>query len=116
MSAWVSVDSMVCTATPSRETRVTTVSPALASAARVTRRSTPLLELPSSAGSSVTLLAFGAAVSTNTTRSAEKAPTLPAASVAIARRLWLPSASAALVYVQTPLALAVTVPSRVAPS
>ena len=47
---------------------------------------------------------------------AEAALVLPAASVAVAVRLWAPLASAAVVKLQAPLPLAVVVPSRVAPS
>ena len=80
MSAALKVVVTVCTSVPSRETMVVTVSPALASLASVTRRSTPLAALPSSTGLSATLSALGATVSTVN------------ASVGLAT-LWLPAES-----------------------
>src|SRR5690348_5890234 len=60
--------------------------------------------------------AIGATVSTVALRAAEAAPVLPATSVAVAVRLWAPLASAAVVYVQAPVLLAVALPSSGTPS
>ena len=76
----------------------------------------PSPDRPLSAENEVIAGATGAAVSMVTLRAAEAALILPAASVAVAVRLWAPSPSAAVVKVQAPLPLAVTLPSSVAPS
>ncbi|PNQ35691.1 hypothetical protein CVT22_22680, partial [Ralstonia solanacearum] len=71
------------------------------------------------ATSSVTVLtigAAGAAVSTVRANTELAVLTLPAASVAVAVRLWLPSVRAVGVKVQLPEASAVVVPSSVVPS
>ena len=60
--------------------------------------------------------ATGAVVSMVTLSAVEAAPVLPAASVAVAVRLWAPLLSAAVVKLQAPLPLAVALPSSVAPS
>src|ERR1039458_3793470 len=59
--------------------------------------------------------ATGATVSTVTLSAVEAAPVLPAASVAVAVRLWAPLLSAAVVELQAPVPLAVALPSNVAP-
>src|SRR5258708_11142342 len=60
--------------------------------------------------------AVGAVVSTVTLKAVEATPVLPAASVAVAVRLWTPSASAAVVKLQAPVEFAAALPKRVAPS
>ena len=60
--------------------------------------------------------ALGATVSTVTLRALEAALTLPAASLAVAVKLWVASVSAPVVKVQAPLPFAVAVPRSVAPS
>ena len=60
--------------------------------------------------------ALGATVSTVTLSAAEAPLVLPAASVAFAVKAWAPSARVAVAKLHVPLALAVAVPSRVAPS
>jgi hypothetical protein len=59
--------------------------------------------------------AAGAVVSITTVEMLEAALTLPAVSLALTLRLWLPSASTELVIVQLPPPLAVVVPSSVVP-
>ena len=86
MSVAVKTDRIVCTTTPPRKISVVAVSPALASAAKVTLKSTPLLESPSSVGESATLMAFGGALSTLTLMTLP-VTWLPDASVAVARKL-----------------------------
>src|SRR5260221_653143 len=51
-----------------------------------------------------------------TAATAEAAPVLPAASVAVAVKLCVPLANPAVVYAQAPLPFALALPSRVAPS
>src|SRR5262245_42687197 len=63
-----------------------------------------------------TIGAVGATVSTVRARAADDAPVLPAASVAVAVKLWPPLASVAVVYDHAPLAFAVAVPIWVDPS
>ena len=60
--------------------------------------------------------ATGAAVSTVRHKAVHGALVLPLPSVAVAARLWAPSARAPVVKLQAPVALAVTVPSNVDPS
>ena len=60
--------------------------------------------------------AAGAPALIVTLRALDAALTLPAVSVAVAVKLCDPSASVAVVKLQAPLPLAVTVPSSVAPS
>ena len=59
--------------------------------------------------------ALGAVVSTTTDKAAEAVPTFPAASVALAVRVWLPLLSVDEVMLQLP-PVAVPVPSTVVPS
>src|SRR6185312_9412306 len=58
----------------------------------------------------------GATVSIVTLRDVDAALALPATSVAVALRLWPPLESAAVVKLQAPAPLALTLPSRLAPS
>ena len=55
-------------------------------------------------------------MSTVTGSAAEAALVLPALSVSVAVKLWAPPASVPVVKLQAPLALAVALPSKVAPS
>src|SRR6185436_3683803 len=59
---------------------------------------------------------IGATVSMVTLSAVEAALVLPATSVAVALRLWPPLESAAVVKLQAPAPLALTLPSRLAPS
>src|ERR1019366_7288206 len=63
-----------------------------------------------------TVGAPGAVVSMVTLSAAEAALTLPAASIALLMKAWLPSARVAVANDQAPLALAVAVPIWMAPS
>ena len=60
--------------------------------------------------------AVGATVSTVTLSAVEATPVLPAASVAVAVKLWVVLAKVPVVKLQAPLPLAVALPSRVVPS
>src|ERR1035437_8921565 len=60
--------------------------------------------------------ATGAVVSMVTLSAEDATPVLPAASLAVAVRLWAPLLSAAVTKLQAPLAFAVAVPSLVLPS
>ena len=60
--------------------------------------------------------ALGAAVSTWIEKALLAGLTLPAASVAVALRVWGPAAKAAVVNVKVPAGLSVAVPKRVVPS
>ncbi|OQP31693.1 hypothetical protein B2J69_17280 [Pantoea latae] len=71
---------------------------------------------PTSSVTTRPLAACGACVSTVKAIGAEAALTLPAASVTVAVRLWLPSVRTGVVRLQLPSALTVAVPSSVSPS
>jgi len=60
--------------------------------------------------------AFGAMVSTDTSIPADAAPVLPAASMALTVRVWLPSLKVEEVMLQLPEPSAVAVPRTVVPS
>src|ERR1035441_3481058 len=71
---------------------------------------------PLSGENEVMVGATGATVSTVTLSAVEAAPVLPAASVAVAVRLWMAFDKAPVVKLQAPVPLAVALPSSVAPS
>ena len=95
-----------------------TVLPAAAVPARVMWLALvmPSPAVPLSGENEATVGAPGATVSTVTFSAAEAALMLPAASIALAVKAWLPSASVAVAKLQAPLPLAVAVPIWVAPS
>ncbi len=77
---------------------------------------TPSPTVPLSVEYELIVGALGATVSTVTARTLEAALTLPAASLAVAVKLWVASVRVPVVNVQAPLPLAVAVPRSVAPS